>query len=81
MPPVLIADCLARFGWRKLSIVTLEPQAHIKQINLFAPQHAGERLALNHLFFFIRALRVNGLVELVCFATPCLENFLDIFER
>ena len=55
----MIANRLARFRRRKLAVVALEPQTYVKEINLFAPEHSGERLPLNHSFFFVRAFRMD----------------------
>ena len=81
MAPVNVAHVLARFRRREFRVVALQPAIHVPQINLLAPKHSGEGLALDHFFFRSGLRRMHRRVELVGFCLALSDDLIHLVER
>src|SRR5262249_44504736 len=64
--PVAIPSMPSLRWWRRLSRVAVEPLRHVVIIELFAPNHAGKRLALHQASVGIGLFSLDVVVEFVC---------------
>ena len=74
--PVSIADVARVSRRRRERIVAIEPNVHVEEVELLAPQHAGERLALHELLVGARLRRMDGGVEFVGFRRRWSDDLL-----
>src|SRR5206468_9602460 len=63
--PVGVADLPARGRGRPLRVVALQPEVHVKDVDLLGPEKVGEGLPLHQLLVLARGLGLNGFVVLV----------------
>jgi len=68
MLPVFVAAVLACGVWCRLVGVAVQPLRDIVIIKLFAPDHAGEGLTLNHSGFRVFDVALNAIVKGIGFA-------------
>jgi len=79
--PASIADVAPEGGRRRVGIVTVEPDADVEEVELFAPEHAGECLALDELLVGAGPGRVDRGVEFVGFGPALAHDLFDIPQR
>src|SRR5882757_9954581 len=81
MHPVAVAAALARGGRWRCRVVAIEPALGVVEVDLLAPEHAGQRLAL-HAFFVLAGLGwVNGGVEGVSFLVSKGDDPVYVSDR
>ena len=61
-----------------IDAVLLEPRAHVVEVELLAPQHAGQRLAQDQRAVRARRRRCDGRVELVGLRAARVEHGLEV---
>ena len=81
MEPTRVATVAARLRRRPVGIVAVEPGVDVVEVNLFAPEHAGESLPLNATFVFAGLRGMNRIVELVGFGSSLSDNLIHLSER
>ncbi len=73
-----VAAALARGGRRGGGVVAVEPALGVVEVNLFAPEHAGQGLALHAFFVFAGLRRMDGGVEGVGFLVSKGDDLVDV---
>src|ERR1700731_3027479 len=71
---------LARFRRRGVRVVAFEPAGDVEEIDLLAPEHAGDGLSLDPLFVIAGLRRMNGGVEVVGFLFSESDDLVNRFE-
>src|SRR5882762_8257124 len=77
---MLVAEMLAGFRRGRVGVVAFEPAGHVEEIDLLAPEHAGEGLALDAFFVFTGLRGVDGGVEVVGFLLAERDDLVDGLE-
>src|SRR5689334_24302621 len=77
---VNVAHLLARFRRRKLRVVTFQPAVYIPEINLLAPEHSGQGLALDGLLFRGGCRGMDRGVEFVGFSFAPADDFVHVVK-
>ncbi len=78
MLPVAVA-AVAPLGWgRRLRGIAIQPLRHIPVVELLAPQHAGEGLALHAAPIRIRQAGLLRGIEGVGFAKSCRDDCVEV---
>src|SRR5213080_3895359 len=80
MRPAAVAAMVAAFRRRRLERVALEPAPHVEVVELLAPQHAGERLALDAPHVLIRNAFLQSAVEGISIAHALREDIVKAAE-
>lgn len=78
MLPCRIPDSLSAGRWWRLRRVAISPVVVDKQIMLFAPHHARERLSLNVTQVIRHGERADSVVEVVGFISSALNNVVEV---
>src|SRR3954454_4943688 len=81
MRPLVIAPALAFRGRRRLGVVAAKPFRNVVVIKLFAPDHAGECLALDVARVWISEILLEAGVEVVGFAAALLSDGIEVRKR
>ena len=81
IPPVNIAVPAMGFGWRPVRIVAVHPDVDVVKVNLLAPNHPRECLALDAALVFGRLRRMDRRVELVRLRASRGDDSIDVRER
>ena len=63
-----------------MALVRAQPPLQVEVVELFAPQHAGERLAMHAPLVLAERGRRDPLVELVGVADSAREDLIDVLE-
>ena len=79
--PVNVAHVFARLGRREFRVVAFQPAIHVPQINLLAPEHSCQGLALNEFLVGSSRWGMHRGVELVGFRFALTDNVIHIVER
>jgi hypothetical protein len=61
-----------------LSRVTFQPEVNYVVIELFAPQHACQCLALHTALILVHSRGLESSVKLACFLPPCIEDRIEV---
>src|SRR5262249_20267993 len=80
MRPAAVATVLATFGRRQLSRIALEPSPDVEVIELLAPEHAGEGLALDAPHVLVRDAFLHHGVEGIGLGNALFENVVEAAE-
>ena len=72
--PVPVAAVFARGRWGRLVRVTVQPHVNVVVIKLFAPQQAGQRLAVDERIAFLLHLALQHGVKRIRFRLPLLPQ-------
>ena len=81
MQPTRVAAAAARLGRWPGRIVTIEPNVDVVKVDLFAPEHAGERLPLNAAFVCVSLRGMYGCVKLIGLRTSLREDLFYLSQR
>src|SRR4051812_49127915 len=63
-----------------VDLVLSEPALKIEVVELFAPQHTGQRLPVNTSLIFVKGGRGDPVVELVCIGDAAVTNSVEAAE-
>ena len=80
MIPVLVASPAAAGRWRVCAGIALEPLLDVVVVELFRPQHPGERLPLHVPLVGAEPGAMHGVVELLRFVAALREGVLSVRE-
>src|SRR6266446_3634747 len=81
MAPSVVATLLPFCRRRRLHRVAVQPLLDDVMIKLFAPQHAGERLALNGTVFLTQRWRRELRIKFISFVVSLLKDVVEVRER
>src|SRR5467141_2650660 len=80
MRPAAVAAVLTAFGGRRLERIAVEPSPHVEVVELLAPQHAGEGLALDAPHVLVGNAFLQDSVEGIRLGKALRENALKVAE-
>ena len=63
-----------------MALVLAQPFLQVEVVELLAPQHSRQRLAVHPALIFAQRLRRDPLVEFVRISDPALEYLLEALE-
>ena len=81
VPPVDVADVLARGGRRPSRVVPAQPVVDVEQVDLLRPEERSEGLPLDELLVGARRLGLDRRVELVGLRLPPVHDRVHVRER
>ena len=79
--PLGVAHVVAGGLEQRMALVLAQPALQVEVVELLAPQHSGQRLAVHAALIFVQRLGRNPRVELVGVGDAALEDLLEAAER